>query len=188
MSRMNFLSSCPSRVTSRRNSRLNRRRRRRAYCCSSNKIIRKSDIIFLKSQKQFLAQMFRNIFLCLSLFIFPFRCRNSKSAEKRERVYETIDGRGPGGADIGGSGATDELEELADDVDAREVENDVMEQFPLLLLVHGAIEFGGIEPRPIIPSWGPPIEWGPPIPWGIMPGGGGPPPFRCIGWWPFMWW
>ena len=78
MSRMNFLSSCPSRVTSRRNSRLNRRRRRRAYCCSSNKIIRKSDIIFLKSQKQFLAQMFRNIFLCLSLFIFPFRCRNSK--------------------------------------------------------------------------------------------------------------
>jgi hypothetical protein len=52
--------------------------------------------------------------------------------------------------------------------------------------VQGAREWGGI-PRPIIPSGGP-MGW-PPIPWDIIPWGGGPPPpLRCIGWWPFMWW
>jgi hypothetical protein len=52
-----------------------------------------------------------------------------------------------------GSGATDELDT---DVDVNDDENDAdviepMEQLPLLL-VHGAMEFGGMDPRPIIPS------------------------------------
>jgi hypothetical protein len=108
------------------------------------------------------------------------------------RVHETSDGSGPGGADMGGSGATVGLGLLDTDVDAGgppdvAYETEPMEQLttPPLLLLQGAMECGGIPPRPIMAS-GPDIGCGPPIPCDIMPGGG-PPPFRCMGWWPFMW-
>ena len=69
--------------------------------------------------------------------------------------YETIEGSGPGCADmadIGGNGATDVDDECDTDVendDEDAIEPGPMEQMLLLLLVQGAI-----EPRPIIPSGG----------------------------------
>lgn len=112
-------------------------------------------------------------------------------------VHETIDGNGPGGADIGGKGATDGLGTLETEVDVPwlpdmvydVIDDGPIEQLPpLLLLVHGANEWGGMPPRPIIPSGGP-MGRCPPIPCDIIPGGGGPPPLRCIGWCPpFIWW
>ena len=94
-----------------------------------------------------------------------------------------MEGSGPGCADIadiGGSGATEVDDECDTDVEKDDddvIEPDPMEQL-LLLLVQGAIELGGIEPRLIIPSGGA-MGWWDPMPWGgIIPG---PPPLRCIG-------